>query len=75
VAYALSIEQTNLYLGIVLIVIVLAISFMTFHQCMKNETIRESFKNFIPPYTIVIRDGQQRKCDATQLVKGDLIIV
>lgn len=36
VAYGLSNDPSNLYLGIVLIVIVLATSFMTFYQNMKS---------------------------------------
>lgn len=34
-----------------------------------------SFKNFIPPQTIVIRDGNERTVDASELVRGDLIKV
>ena len=34
-----------------------------------------SFKDFIPPETIAIRDGEERKMDATKLVVGDLIRV
>lgn len=75
VAYPLSGDPSNLYLGIVLIVIVLATSFMTFYQNMKSEAIMGSFKDFIPPQTIVVRDGNARSCDAADLVKGDLIVV
>ena len=75
VAYPLSGDPSNLYLGIVLIVIVLATSFMTFYQNMKSEAIMGSFKDFIPPQTIVVRNGQPRSCDAAELVKGDLIVV
>lgn len=75
VAYGLSNDPSNLYLGIVLIVIVLATSFMTFYQNMKSEAIMSSFKDFIPPQTIVVRDGQQRILNAAELVVGDLIIV
>lgn len=32
-----------------------------------------SFKDFIPPQTIVIRDGKQKTLNAQQLVRGDLI--
>lgn len=34
-----------------------------------------SFKDFIPPETIVIRNGEQRKMDATKLVVGDVVRV
>ena len=68
-------DPSNLYLGVVLIVIVLCTSFMTFYQNMKSEAIMGSFKDFVPAQTIVIRDGQQRSCDAAELVVGDLIVV
>lgn len=34
-----------------------------------------SFKDFIPPETIVIRDGIEGKLDATKLVVGDIVKV
>ena len=34
-----------------------------------------SFKDFIPPETIVIRNGEEKKMDATKLVVGDVIRV
>jgi sodium/potassium-transporting ATPase subunit alpha len=59
VAYAIQPEDaSNLYLGIVLIVIVILTSLMTFYQNIKSEAIMNSFKDFIPPQTIVIRDGR-----------------
>ncbi len=65
IAYPLSGDPSNLYLGIVLIIIVLLTSFMTFYQNMKSEAIMSSFKDFIPPQTIVVRSGQPRSCDAS----------
>jgi len=32
-----------------------------------------SFKDFIPPETIVIRNGIEAKLDATKLVVGDVV--
>ena len=59
VAYAINRENaSNLYLGVVLIVIVILTSLMTFYQNIKSEAIMTSFKDFIPPQTIVIRDGK-----------------
>jgi sodium/potassium-transporting ATPase subunit alpha len=76
VAFALSSEdQSNLYLGIVLAVINLMTGIMAFYQNMKSEAIMGSFKDFIPPETIVIRNGEERKIDATKLVVGDVIRV
>jgi sodium/potassium-transporting ATPase subunit alpha len=74
VAYALSSsDASNLYLGIVLAVINLLTGLMSFYQNMQSEAIMGSFKDFIPPETIVIRDGQERKLDATRLVIGDVV--
>ena len=75
-AYGLSpTDQSNLYLGVVLAVINLLTGIMTFYQNMKSEAIMGSFKDFIPPETIVIRNGEEKKLDATKLVVGDVIRV
>ena len=58
VAYALSpTDPSNMYLGIVLFVINSFTGLMNFYQNMKSEAIMGSFKDFIPPETIVIRNG------------------
>lgn len=59
VVYALSpSDPSNLYLGLVLIAINLISGFLTFYHKMKGEAIMDSFKDFIPPETIVVRNGQ-----------------
>ena len=59
VAYALSpTDPSNMYLGIVLFIINSLTGFMSFYQNMQSEAIMGSFKDFIPPETIVIRSGQ-----------------
>lgn len=35
----------------------------------------DSFKDFIPPETIVVRNGVETKLDATKLVLGDVVKV
>jgi sodium/potassium-transporting ATPase subunit alpha len=76
VAYGLfPVDPSNLYLGIVLIVIILFVALLTFYENMKSQAIMASFKDFIPPSTIVIRDGQEKSLDASKLVRGDLIKV
>ena len=42
---------------------------------MKSQAIMDSFKDFIPPETIVIRNGIESKMDATKLVVGDVVKV
>lgn len=57
VAYALGGGDSNLYLAIIIIMIVLITGFMSFYQTMKSQSIIDSFKDFIPAETIVIRNG------------------
>ncbi|CAD8101580.1 unnamed protein product [Paramecium primaurelia] len=76
IAYGLSPEDpSNLYLGIVIVVVNTLTGVITFFQNAKSEAIMDSFKNFIPPETLVIRDGQQQKLPASNLVPGDVVIV
>lgn len=76
VAYALSPEDpSNLYLGIVLFVINAMTGLMSFYQNMQSDAIMGSFKDFIPPETIVLRGGVESKLDATKLVVGDVVII
>jgi sodium/potassium-transporting ATPase subunit alpha len=66
-------DPSNLYLGIVLIVVIVFVGLLTFYENMKSQAIMASFKDFIPPSTIVIREGVEKSLDATKLVRGDLI--
>ena len=68
VAYGLGGGDSNLYLGIVIVSMIFVTSFISFYQSMKSQSIMDSFKDFIPPETIVIRNGIETKLDATKLV-------
>jgi sodium/potassium-transporting ATPase subunit alpha len=57
VAYAIGNDTSNLYLGLIIAAIILITGFLTFYQTMKSQSIMDSFKDFIPPETIVIRSG------------------
>lgn len=74
-AYGVGNDPSNLYLGVVICAIVVITGLLTFYQTMKSASIMDSFKDFIPPETIVIRDGVESKMDATQLVVGDIVRV
>lgn len=73
VAYGIGNDPSNLYLGVIICVIVVGTGLLTFYQTMKSEAIMDSFKDFIPPETIVIRGGVASKMDATKLVVGDVV--
>lgn len=75
VAYGLGGGDSNLYLGCIIIAIILITGFISFYQSLKSQSIMDSFKDFIPPETIVIRNGIETKLDATKLVKGDIVRV
>jgi sodium/potassium-transporting ATPase subunit alpha len=61
VAYGLGGGSSNLYLALIIIAIILITGFISFYQTMKSASIMDSFKDFIPPETIVIRNGIEFK--------------
>lgn len=63
----------NLYLGIVLAAVVFITGCFSYFQRAKSERIMESFKNLIPAYALVIRNGQKMTVLAETLVIGDLV--
>ena len=90
IAYALSSDDdTNLYLGVVLLLVVfitatfsflqvrvalsVRIAKMPFLQEAKSEKIMEGFKNLIPKKCRVLRDGTTQIIDAVDLVPGDVV--
>lgn len=76
IAYGLDqADKSNLYLGIVLAIVVMITSIVTFFQNSKSDSIMEGFKNFIPQMCTAIRDGKQQTVPAIKLVRGDVIEV
>ena len=65
--------KSNLYVGIILIVVVVATCYETYAQEAKSDELMESFKKLVPDVTAVIRDGAQRPINANVLVVGDII--
>ena len=62
-----------MYLGIVLAAVVFITGCFSYFQRAKSERIMESFKNLIPAYALVIRNGQKMTVLAETLVIGDLV--
>lgn len=76
IGYGLDNEAVdNLYLGIVLYVVVIVTAIFSFFQEFKSEKTMEKFKNFLPPKSVVRRDGKLNEIDAVNLVVGDIIEV
>lgn len=76
IAYGLNTHDSeNLALGIVLYVVVIITAVFSFAQEFKSEKTMEKFKNFLPPQTVVHRDGKVFTMEAANLVVGDVIEV
>merc|ERR1719427_1143123 len=65
----------NLYLGVVLTAVVTVTGVFSYYQESKSAAIMESFKNLVPQYALVLRDGQKIEMKAEELTLGDIIEV
>merc|ERR1711874_187130 len=65
----------NLYLGVVLTAVVTVTGIFSYYQESKSAKIMESFKNLVPQYALVRRDGEKVSVKAEDLVMGDVIEV
>ncbi|XP_067129299.1 sodium/potassium-transporting ATPase subunit alpha-like isoform X2 [Centruroides vittatus] len=65
----------NLYLGIVLSVVVIITGCFSYYQEARSSQIMESFKNMVPQYATVIREGQKLTIAAEGVVLGDVVEV
>ena len=65
----------NLYLGIVLSVVVIVTGIFSYYQENKSSRIMESFKNMVPQYALVLREGEKLTLKAEELTLGDIIEV
>ncbi|EIN07923.1 aminophospholipid-transporting P-type ATPase [Punctularia strigosozonata HHB-11173 SS5] len=65
----------NTYLGGILIAVAFINAFIEFYQLQKSEAILASFLAMIPPSCRVVRDGTIASIPASDLVKGDVVLV
>merc|ERR1712179_553484 len=65
----------NLYPGIVLTAVVTVTGIFSYYQESKSAKIMESFKNLVPQFALVIRDGQKVTITAEELTVGDVVEV
>ncbi|EAS01865.1 Na,H/K antiporter P-type ATPase alpha subunit family protein (macronuclear) [Tetrahymena thermophila SB210] len=75
IAQGLQPNPSNIYLAVVLIIVILITTAITFQQNAKSEALMNSFKNFIPAKTIVIRGGEIKQIEAVHLVVGDVVVI
>merc|ERR1711884_766382 len=65
----------NLYLGIVLTTVVVVTGVFSYYQESKSAKIMESFKNLVPQYAVVVREGKKIDIKAEELTLGDSVEV
>jgi len=64
----------NLYLGIVLSVVVTVTGIFSYYQESKSAKIMEGFKNLVPQYALVRRNGGEKlTIKADELTLGDMV--
>merc|ERR1712226_1279267 len=63
----------NLYLGIVLSAVVTVTGIFSYYQEAKSAKIMESFKNLVPQYAVVRRNGEKITVKAEELTLGDIV--
>ncbi|KAE9013146.1 Sodium/potassium-transporting ATPase subunit alpha [Phytophthora fragariae] len=73
--YGLQGDPNNLYLGIVLFLVVVITGTFSYFENAKSSNLMESFKQMMPTVTTVIREGKSQKIEASQLVRGDIIVL
>merc|ERR1712214_188846 len=63
----------NLYLGVVLTTVVVVTGIFSYYQESKSSSIMESFKNLVPQYALIIRNGEKIELKAEELTLGDIV--
>jgi sodium/potassium-transporting ATPase subunit alpha len=66
-------DPTNLYLGVVLVLVVVLSATFGYYTESRAESVMEGFKKMIPKKCKVLRDGQWAILDAEELVPGDVV--
>merc|ERR1711892_1006193 len=65
----------NLYLGVVLTAVVTVTGVFSYYQESKSAKIMESFKNLVPQFARVHRDGKKVDIEAKYITLGDIVEV
>jgi sodium/potassium-transporting ATPase subunit alpha len=66
-------DKSNLYLGIVLAIVVVAIAIFSYLQQAKSASLMAQFKNYLPPKATVYREGTKKEVNSNSLVVGDIV--
>ncbi|KAK6633135.1 hypothetical protein RUM43_012879 [Polyplax serrata] len=68
-------EMSNLYLGVIILVVVIVTGLFGFLQDRTSLRIMDSFKKMITHTATVIRDGKVSNIPSQNLVKGDVVLI
>lgn len=68
-------EKSNLWLGIALYAVVVATCTVNFFHDRATAKLLDSIQRMLPAATVVIRDGDRRSVDPSELVPGDLVVL
>ncbi|RYY84793.1 hypothetical protein EON63_08575 [archaeon] len=63
----------NLYLGLLLFLVVFITCYETYSQEAKSDNLMEQFRAMVPAQASVIREGNMRPINTSELVLGDII--
>ncbi len=66
-------DKSNLWLGVVIVLIILISGSFSFYQNKKSEMIMETFRSFTISQVTVIRNGNISKIPGINLVRGDVV--
>jgi sodium/potassium-transporting ATPase subunit alpha len=66
-------EWTNLYIGVLLLLVVFLTCWHTFTQERAGGEMMEKFRSMVPLSASVIRDGELKQVQASDLVLGDIV--
>ena len=64
-----------MYLGVVLTVVVVVTGVFSYYQESKSAKIMDSFKNLVPQFALVLRNGEKLNLKAEELTLGDIVEV
>eukprot|EP01095_Lingulamoeba_sp_RSL-Kostka_P006425 TRINITY_DN2011_c0_g1_i1.p1 TRINITY_DN2011_c0_g1~~TRINITY_DN2011_c0_g1_i1.p1 ORF type:complete len:1031 (-),score=418.97 TRINITY_DN2011_c0_g1_i1:329-3421(-) len=70
-----SADQSNLYLGVVLVAVVVITAVFSYYQDSKAAKVMDKFSKMIPQTANILRNGENQTVDASQLVVGDIVFV
>ncbi|CAH1736317.1 unnamed protein product [Aphis gossypii] len=61
------------YLGVVLVAVVIITGIFSYYQQAKSSAIVDSFRNLVPQFAVVIRQGESLTLRAEDLTLGDIV--